>query len=90
MRNTLLTLLASAALALAVGCESKESSTATPATPGQATPSTGASAEHKKLTIAMRVSERVYVMGHGQIVFEGTPEDLRRAPDVRREWLEVN
>jgi branched-chain amino acid transport system ATP-binding protein len=44
----------------------------------------------QKLTIAMRVSKRVYVMGHGQIVFEGTPDDLRRAPDVRREWLEVN
>lgn len=43
----------------------------------------------QKLTIAMRVSQRVYVMGHGQIVFEGTPDDLRNAPDVRREWLEV-
>ena len=44
----------------------------------------------QKLTIAMRVSKRVYVMGHGQIVFEGTPDDLRSAPQVRREWLEVN
>ena len=44
----------------------------------------------QKLTIAMRVSKRVYVMGHGQIVFEGTPDDLRSAPDVRRDWLEVN
>ena len=44
----------------------------------------------QKLTIAMRVSKRVYVMGHGQIVFEGTPGDLRNAPDIRREWLEVN
>lgn len=44
----------------------------------------------QKLTIAMRVSKRVYVMGHGQIVFEGTPDDLRRAPEVRRDWLEVN
>ena len=44
----------------------------------------------QKLTIAMRVSKRVYVMGHGQIVFEGTPDDLRSAPAVRREWLEVN
>jgi branched-chain amino acid transport system ATP-binding protein len=43
----------------------------------------------QKLTIAMRVSQRVYVMGHGQIVFEGTPESLRKAPDIRREWLEV-
>ena len=44
----------------------------------------------QKLTIAMRVSERVYVMGHGQIVFEGTPDSLRAANDVRREWLEVS
>jgi len=44
----------------------------------------------QKLTIAMRVSKRVYVMGHGQIVFEGTPDELRHAPDVRRDWLEVN
>lgn len=44
----------------------------------------------QKLTVAMRVSSRVYVMGHGQIVFEGTPDDLRNAPDVRRDWLEVN
>jgi branched-chain amino acid transport system ATP-binding protein len=43
----------------------------------------------QKLTIAMRVSQRVYVMGHGQIVFEGTPEGLRNAPEIRREWLEV-
>jgi branched-chain amino acid transport system ATP-binding protein len=43
----------------------------------------------QKLTIAMRVSQRVYVMGHGQIVFEGTPESLLKAPDIRREWLEV-
>jgi branched-chain amino acid transport system ATP-binding protein len=44
----------------------------------------------QKLTIAMRVSQRVYVMGHGQIVFEGTPDSLREAPDIRREWLEVS
>lgn len=44
----------------------------------------------QKLTVAMRVSSRLYVMGHGQIVFEGSPEDLRGASDVRREWLEVN
>ena len=43
----------------------------------------------QKLTIAMRVSQRLYVMGHGQIVFEGTPDTLRAAPDIRREWLEV-
>jgi len=44
----------------------------------------------QKLTVAMRVSDRVYVMGHGQIVFEGTPEGLRNAPEVRSNWLEVN
>lgn len=44
----------------------------------------------QKLTIAMRVSKRVYVMGHGQIVFEGSPDELRASPDIRREWLEVS
>jgi branched-chain amino acid transport system ATP-binding protein len=43
----------------------------------------------QKLTIALAISQRVYVMGHGRIVFEGTPEDLRAAEAVRREWLEV-
>ncbi len=44
----------------------------------------------QKLTVAMRVSNRVYVMGHGHIVFEGTPNSLRNSPEVRRNWLEVN
>jgi len=43
----------------------------------------------QKLTIALRISSRVYVMGHGEIVFEGTPDELRANEDVRREWLEV-
>ena len=43
----------------------------------------------QKLTIALRISARVYVMGHGEIVFEGTPEDLRGNDAIRREWLEV-
>ena len=43
----------------------------------------------QKLTIALRISQRVYVMGHGQIVFEGTPDDLRANDSVRKEWLEV-
>ena len=43
----------------------------------------------QKLTIAMRVSHRVYVMGHGRIVFEGTPADLKKNEAVRKEWLEV-
>lgn len=43
----------------------------------------------QKLTIALRISHRLYVMGHGQIVYEGSPEGLLGADDVRREWLEV-
>ncbi len=43
----------------------------------------------QKLTIALRISARVYVMGHGEIVFEGTPEELRNNAVIRREWLEV-
>lgn len=43
----------------------------------------------QKLTIALDVSDRCYVMGHGSVVFDGTPEQLRQADAVRREWLEV-
>jgi branched-chain amino acid transport system ATP-binding protein len=43
----------------------------------------------QKLTIAMSISDRVLVMGHGSIVFEGTPEGLRADPYTRKEWLEV-
>jgi branched-chain amino acid transport system ATP-binding protein len=43
----------------------------------------------QKLAIALKISQRVYVMGHGSIVFEGTPADLRANAAVRREWLEV-
>jgi len=43
----------------------------------------------QKLTIAMKICQRLYVMGHGQIVFEGSPDDLRANGAVRREWLEV-
>jgi len=43
----------------------------------------------QKLTIALEVSERCFVMGHGQIVFEGTPAQLRADAYVRKEWLEV-
>ncbi|NDZ18926.1 ABC transporter ATP-binding protein [Variovorax sp. WS11] len=43
----------------------------------------------QKLTIALEVSLRLYVMGHGQVVFEGNASQLRGAPDIRKEWLEV-
>lgn len=43
----------------------------------------------QKLDIAMDISERVYVLGHGKVVFEGTPGALRANEAVRKEWLEV-
>ncbi len=43
----------------------------------------------QKLTIALRISTRLYVMGHGRIVFEGSPEDLTGNAAIRKEWLEV-
>ena len=43
----------------------------------------------QKLTIALVVADRCLVMGHGQIVFEGTPSDLRANAYIRKEWLEV-
>ena len=43
----------------------------------------------QKLDIAMRISQRLYVMGHGKIVYEGTPDGLKQNEKVRKEWLEV-
>jgi len=43
----------------------------------------------QKLAIALDISQRVYVMGHGSIVFEGTPAELKSNAQVRKEWLEV-
>jgi branched-chain amino acid transport system ATP-binding protein len=43
----------------------------------------------QKLSIAMRISHRLYVMGHGRIVFEGTPAELKANEAIRKEWLEV-
>lgn len=43
----------------------------------------------QKLSIALDISKRVYVMGHGRVVFEGTPKDLMANAEIRRDWLEV-
>ena len=43
----------------------------------------------QKLTIALDISDRVLVMGHGEVVFDGSPSAFAEQPDVRREWLEV-
>jgi branched-chain amino acid transport system ATP-binding protein len=43
----------------------------------------------QKLTIALEIAQRCVVMGHGRVVFEGTPAELRANAPMRREWLEV-
>lgn len=43
----------------------------------------------QKLTIALAISQRLYLMGHGEIVFEGSPQQLQENAALRREWLEV-
>ena len=43
----------------------------------------------QKLTIALEISQRCVVMGHGRVVFEGTPAALKADAAVRKEWLEV-
>lgn len=43
----------------------------------------------QKLAIALKVSTRVCVMGHGQIVFEGTPQQLAADEQLQAEWLAV-
>jgi branched-chain amino acid transport system ATP-binding protein len=43
----------------------------------------------QKLSIALDISDRLYVMGHGQIVFEGSTAALKANETVRKEWLEV-
>jgi branched-chain amino acid transport system ATP-binding protein len=43
----------------------------------------------QKLAIALKISARLYVMGHGKIVFQGTPAGFGENAAVRREWLEV-
>lgn len=43
----------------------------------------------QKLSIALKISQRIYIMGQGRIVFEGGPEDVKNNQTIRREWLEV-
>jgi branched-chain amino acid transport system ATP-binding protein len=43
----------------------------------------------QKLAIALRISHRLYVMGHGHMVYEGTPDELKANDQIRKEWLEV-
>ncbi|VVE08370.1 ABC transporter ATP-binding protein [Pandoraea iniqua] len=43
----------------------------------------------QKLSLALSCAQRVAVMGRGALVFEGTPDELARAHEIRAEWLEV-
>jgi branched-chain amino acid transport system ATP-binding protein len=43
----------------------------------------------QKLTIALGISHRLYVMGHGHIVFEGTPAQFAANESIHQQWLEV-
>ncbi len=44
----------------------------------------------QKLSIALKISQRLYIMGHGKIVFEGTPDELKADESIKTEWLEVS
>lgn len=44
----------------------------------------------QKLTIAFNLSNKLYVMGHGRIVYEGTPKKIQENNKIIQEWLEVS
>lgn len=41
----------------------------------------------QKQALALEMSQRVYVMGRGEMVFEGTPVQLAADPALQQEWL---
>ena len=43
----------------------------------------------QKLSIAFNLSNRVYVMGHGKVVFDGTVEEVKNNKVIIKDWLEV-
>lgn len=43
----------------------------------------------QKLTIAFKLSDRLYIMGHGKIVYEGTSNEILKNDNIIKEWLEV-
>ena len=44
----------------------------------------------QKLTIAFNLSKKLYVMGHGKVVFEGEPKEVQNNNEIIKEWLEVS
>lgn len=43
----------------------------------------------QKLSIVLNIAQRVYVMGRGSIVFEGTPDQLKENRVIQSEWLGI-
>jgi branched-chain amino acid transport system ATP-binding protein len=43
----------------------------------------------QKLTMALEISDYVWVMGHGQMVYGGTVSEFTQNDDVRKSWLDV-
>jgi len=43
----------------------------------------------QKLTIAFKLASKHYIMGHGQVVFEGNTSEIKNNQKIMQEWLEV-
>jgi branched-chain amino acid transport system ATP-binding protein len=43
----------------------------------------------QKLTIALKISTGVCLLGHGHIVFRGSPDELTGNPQLLKDWLAV-
>ena len=43
----------------------------------------------QKLALALHIAHRAVVIGHGQVVFDGTPLELANRPSICQEWLGV-
>ncbi|MGU3575019.1 ABC transporter ATP-binding protein [Brucellaceae bacterium C25G] len=44
----------------------------------------------QKLAMVMRLTDRVFVMGRGEIVFSGSVDEFQNDETVRKTWLEVS
>ena len=44
----------------------------------------------QKLTIAFNLSKRLFIMGHGKVVYEGTPVDINTNQSIIKDCLEVS